>query len=265
MKRLFAAFLLITITGISPVRAAPQILGVIAYNDPVPLSCAMGQCWAELATVCLQKQRPNPLAGTAYRFHGAGEVNLIVTDDAGRQQKLSASNHVRVEVARGFTAVRVELTERQLRELGGVSAAITVDKGMSLVPIEVAGDTNPLSEQEVAYVTDYLRSEADRWLDANDGRAQATRLVNAMINVTPRVGRMTASGRATLLTRAEQSNAMEVTEIGRQRAAASYQACRYMVEDVGRFFSMRRCLETKHDDMMLDVNLEYWRATTPSS
>ncbi|MBT6095896.1 MAG: hypothetical protein HOH04_13510 [Rhodospirillaceae bacterium] len=254
MKRLFAVFLLITIAGISPARAAPQILGVIAYNDPVPMSCATGQCWAELVTVCLQKQRPNPLAGTAYRFHGEGSADLIVSDVTGKQTRLPAADYVKIKVARGFTSVRVELTERQMRELGAAKVAITVGKGMSLVPIEVAGDPDPITKDELAYVRDFLRPEADRWLEANDGRAQATRLVNRMINISPRVGRMSGTDRASLMARAVESSSDTFSTKGQARAEANFQACRYMVEDIGRYFSMRRCLETKHDNMMLDVN-----------
>lgn len=268
MKRLMSVFLLVGLaafSGISSVRAAPQVLGVMAYNDPVPLSCAQGQCWAELVTVCLQKNRPNPLAGTAYRFYGEGDVELILTDARGYRQTVAAQPYVRVSVARGFTAVRVELTERQMRELGGSSAAITVDEGMSLVPVPVAGDPNPITEQELAYVADFLRPEADRWLKADDGRTQSARLVNRMINITPRLGRMTDEDRASLLARAEDAVTMPISDDGRRRAAASYGVCKYMVEDVGRYFSMRRCLEARNDNQIIDINTEYWRATTPGS
>jgi hypothetical protein len=268
MRRLFAAFLLVglaAVAGIRPAGAAPQILGVIAYNEPVPLSCATGQCWAELVTLCLQKERANPLAGTAYRFHGPGAAELVITDANGNQRRLPAAEYLNVKVARGFTAVRVELTERDLRELGGVSAAITVSKGMSLVPVEVAGDPDPITERELAYATEYLRTEADRWLASNDPRTEATRVVNRMINITPRVGRMSAEGRATLLTRAEEAFDGSLSADGRARATSTFESCRYMVEGLHRFFSMRRCLETKHDSLMMDTNTEYWRATTPGS
>ena len=268
MRRLFAAFLLFgftAIAGTQPVSAAPQILGVIAYNDPVPLSCATGQCWAELVTLCLQKERPNPLAGTAYRFHGEGTAQLILTDAQGNQRRLPAADYLRVKVARGFTAVRVELTERELRELGAVSAAITVDKAMSLVPVAVAGDPDPITERELAYATESLRTEADRWLASNDPRAQTTRVVNRMINITPRVGRMTAEDRGTLLARAESGISEPLSAAAREKSEGAYNSCRYMVEKLHRFFSMRRCLETKHDSLMLDANTEYWRATTPGS
>lgn len=268
MRRLFAVFFafgLTAVAGAQPLRAAPQILGVIAYNDPVPLSCSIGQCWAELVTVCLQKERDNPLAGTAYRFHGDGAVKLIVTDAAGNRRTLVAADHLRVRVARGFTAVRVEMTERELRNLGAVTAEVTVDKGMSLVPVEVAGDPNPISARELAYATDFLRTEADRWLDSDDPRTQATRVVNRMINITPRVGRMSAPERATLLARAESGMSRPLSTSALEKADVAFRGCRYMVENLHRFFSMRRCLETKHDSLMLDINTEYWRATTPGS
>lgn len=268
MKRLFAVCLLVTMTiaaAVTPARAAPQVLGVMAYNDPVPLSCAMGQCWAELVTVCLQKERANPLAGTAYKFHGDSGAHLIVTDAKGEEKVLPAGAHVNLQVARGFTAVRVEMTERQVRELGAAKVAITVGDGMSLVPVAVAGDPDPITEKELAYVSDVLRPEADRWLKADDGRTQSARLVNRMINLSPRVGKMSDDDRKSLLVRAKDAVSAPISAEGHRRAAASYGVCKYMVEEVGRYYSMRRCLETRHDNQMIDINTEYWRATTPGS
>ncbi|MEK9724525.1 MAG: hypothetical protein VW405_13720, partial [Rhodospirillaceae bacterium] len=165
-----------------PVVAAPQILGLVAYNEPVSLNCAAGQCSAELITLCLQKHRDNPDPNTPYAFHGDGQATLIVTDAAGKQTRLPAAEHLRVSSARSFTAVKVELTERKLRELGGVSVALTVDKGMSLLPVPTPGDANPITADEVAYATAYLRVEADRWLAGTAPKTVAARIVNRMIN-----------------------------------------------------------------------------------
>ena len=40
------------------VQAAPQALGLVAMDQPVPLRCEGGQCRAEFTSFCLQKARP---------------------------------------------------------------------------------------------------------------------------------------------------------------------------------------------------------------
>jgi len=248
-----------------PVLAAPQILGLVAYNEAVPLKCGWGECSAELITLCLQKHRDNPRPNTPYSFHGEGQATLIVTDAAGNQKRLPAADHVRVTSARSFTAVRVELTERKLRELGGVSVAVTVDKGMSLIPVPKTGDLNPITEDEVAYTTAYLRVEADRWLHGTAPKTVAARIVNRMINNTPRAGRVASTQWDQIWQAGVRHEAGDERAAGRTRAEDIFGACRYMVGDLGRYFSMRRCLESKHDSLMLDMNTAYWDATKPGS
>jgi len=262
---LIIALAFVFIGLVRPVAAAPQILGLVAYNEAVPLNCAYGQCSAELITLCLQKHRDNPLPGTAYQFHGKCEATLVVTDAQGRQHQLAARDHLRVTTARSFTAVRVELTERKMRELGGVKVALIVSDGMSLVPEPKAGDMNPISPEEIDYTSAFLRVEADRWLHGTAPRTVAARIVNRMINNTPRTGRIGTASWQSIWKKGVNSEKGELRAAGREQAQEIFGACRYMVGDVGQFFSMRRCLETKHDSLMVDMNVDYWRAVTPDS
>lgn len=262
---ILSAFAIATLTFARPVAAAPQILGLVAYNDAVPLKCGWGQCSAELITLCLQKHRDNPLPNTPYTFHGEGTATLVVTDAAGNRKRLRAADHVRIITARSFTAVRVEMTERKLRELGGVEVALTVDPGMSLVPVPQKGDPNPITEDEIAYTTAYLRKEADRWLKGSQPKTVAARIVNRMINLTPRAGRVKEAKWQNIWDRSIADEASQERVAGVSQAEDIFGACKYMVGDLGRYFSMRRCLETKHDSLMLDMNTSYWQATKPGS
>ena len=59
----FLATLPLTAIALSPApaQAAPQILGLIAYNEPVPMTCVGGTCTAELSSVCFSntaRRRP---------------------------------------------------------------------------------------------------------------------------------------------------------------------------------------------------------------
>jgi len=59
----FFVALPLTAIALSPAQAAPQILGLIASADPVPMTCVDGTCTAELSSVCLQQHRPTPPTG----------------------------------------------------------------------------------------------------------------------------------------------------------------------------------------------------------
>lgn len=262
---ILSAFAVAIVGFVRPGVAAPQILGLVAYNDAVEMKCGWGQCSAELITMCLQKHRDNPLPNTPYSFHGEGHATLIVTDAAGNQKRMPAGDHVRITTARSFTAVRVEMTERKLRELGGVEVALTVEPGMSLIPVPKAGDPNPITEDEIAYTTAYLRKEADRWLAGSEPKTVAARIVNRMINLTPRAGRVKEAKWQSIWDRSVRDEAGQARAGGRAEAEDIFGACKYMVGDLGRYFSMRRCLETKHDSLMLDMNTTYWQATKPGS
>lgn len=244
--------------------AAPQILGLIAYNDALALTCDRGACSVELTTLCLQKHRDNPSSGTAYRFHGDRPANLIVTAADGAKRSLAADDYVSVTAARGFASVRVEITERQMRDLGAVRAELDVSGRLSLVPLAVAGDPNPITESELDYAMAVLRTEADRWLASSDGGPVAARVVNRMINITPRRGRMTAAGRIDLWSATVAAGDLGEPQAGLRRAEEIYGVCRYSVEDAGSYFNMRRCLQSKHDELMQDINREYWQAVRPT-
>ena len=58
-------------------QAAPQILGLAATAAPLPLQCADGVCSVEVSGICLQKHRPAPDAGTAYRAVSGADITLM--------------------------------------------------------------------------------------------------------------------------------------------------------------------------------------------
>ena len=78
-----ATFPLTAIACAAPAQAAPQILGLIASDAPVPMTCAGGTCTAELSSVCLQQHRPTPATGTVYRPAKGTHITLTVTGPNG--------------------------------------------------------------------------------------------------------------------------------------------------------------------------------------
>ena len=55
---LFVAIVLAPLTvGTMNANAAPQMLGVVASAEPMPLRCEGGVCSIELSSFCLEKER----------------------------------------------------------------------------------------------------------------------------------------------------------------------------------------------------------------
>ncbi|MCH8155383.1 MAG: hypothetical protein IH786_09025 [Proteobacteria bacterium] len=175
VKRLFflLAGALLSLAPIERAAAAPQILAVLASDAGVSFICLDGQCEARLTTYCLQQFRDSPGYGTAYAPARAEDFVLAVIDAQDRERLLPAADYVRFTSARGFMSVSAELPEAALAELGAEAAAIRIAPAAALLPVPVAGDDDPLTEQEVASATEALR-RADRGLvDENPNAAAA--------------------------------------------------------------------------------------------
>jgi len=240
--------------------AAPQILGVTAQSEPVDLQCRDGVCTAELASFCLQKRRDDPEPGTAYTIHGDGPIDLHVKTTDGRRLVLPAKGRVKLTARRSFTAVSLTVAETDLRALGGETVSVRVGEGVSLVPVPVVGDQDPITKEELAYVTSTLRAKADAWLGGNQSKPVAVEIVNRLINATPLPGeRMAHSDRRELWKTVVGDDGKSVDAAGRQRAADMYEACLFRVE-VGRYPNLRSCLEVKQDSLLLDMNTRYWKS-----
>jgi len=240
--------------------AAPQILGVTAQSEPVDLQCRDGVCTAELASFCLQKRRDDPEPGTAYTIHGDGRVDLHVKTTDGRHLVLPAKGRVTLTARRSFTAVSLSVTEAALVSMSAESVKVSVGEGVSLVPVPVIGDPDPITEEELAYVTSSLRGKADAWLGGNQSKPVAVEIVNRLINATPLPGeRMAHNDRRDLWKTVVGDDSKSFDAAGRQRAADMYEACLFRVE-VGRYPSLRSCLEVKQDSLLLDLNTRYWKS-----
>ncbi len=258
-------FLLIPFLGLAMIsmswsaQAAPQILGLTAFNQPLPFTCTDGTCSVELTTFCLQKRRDDPEPGTAYSVHDPDTVRLSVIAADGSRREMAADGLLELRAHRSFTAVRVSLGDETLKALGGVRAEISVAGGASLVPVPVAGDPDPISPGELAHVTGPLRKLAGRILEGDGAKPTAIRLVNRVLNATPLIGRMQTAERHSIWKRVIGETWPQDMNAGTRRAVDMLGACQYRV-DVGRYYSLRGCLSVKQDSLMLDMNLRYWSA-----
>ena len=111
---------------VSPAAAAPQALGLMASNGPVPLACSGGECHAEVTAFCLQEGRAVPPEGTAYEPVGAGPMRLVLTRADGSTVTLDAAEHARLSSRRGFTAMSIAVPHALIARHAAVSASVEI-------------------------------------------------------------------------------------------------------------------------------------------
>ncbi|MFQ5620023.1 MAG: hypothetical protein ACE5FR_13755 [Rhodospirillales bacterium] len=238
--------------------AAPQILGMVATAEPMPLVCAGGTCSAEFSTFCLQDKRVPPRSGTAYTVARGEGLTLLVTGSDGSKRRLPAAGLVRVASARAYMAVTVSVAGPDLKALGATRASIAVGRRVSLVPVPVPGDPWPLSGHDVASATGPLRAAAASLFDRGGENMVAARITNRLINAAPANGPLAPHGRDGLWRRVMGADPADAADPGTLSAARIFTLCRGLAAE-GAYSTLRRCLEKQHDALMVETNGRYWQ------
>jgi hypothetical protein len=250
----------------SPASAAPQVLGLVADNGlPTPLACDGFQCAAQFSTFCLQEARSSPPTGTSYVPTGGG-ISLVATAPDGRSVRLPATEHLSIATLIGFTSVSMSLPQTERDDLAaslGVPAdklqlAVQVGPSVSLIPVPVAGDPDPQTEDELALATGPMRMAAAKTFETRSVAGDAARLTTLLINALPARGRESSEERKALFN--QVASALPNEELmpeGVDRARGLYAECRISVE-TSTMFSMRECLRLKHADLMARTNRNFW-------
>ncbi|MFQ5958167.1 MAG: hypothetical protein ACE5LF_02245 [Alphaproteobacteria bacterium] len=259
--RLFLAIVAAAIAApLAGAGAAPQALGLVATNAPVPLNCFAGECSAQFSTFCLQQARDIPLPGTPYRAVGDG-LSLVAVAADGKARRLPGAEHLSITSQRAYNAVKISMSRGALEALGAVRAAVEVGPKVSLVPVPVVGDPDPQSAQEIAAATGPLRDLGDSIVDNAGPEADAARLTSNLINDLPDRGRVGTDVGDRLWQQRLAQDAADPETVA--HAAEAYGVCRQRVE-AGYYFSLRRCLELKHDEQMMRLNRRFWQAIVGS-
>lgn len=244
-------------------QAAPQILALISTNDPVPLDCRDGLCTAMLTAICLQKDRVPPAPETAYEPIGITQnLKLVATDGDGQVRDLPAKGEMTIVSQRNFLSVRVTVPQDTLRRLGATTLAVSVGKGVSLLPAPLPNDPNPQTEKEIAYTAGTLRNEA-AWLDdPNDAYSSQARIANRVLSLLPANGMVESTEARRAFDQVARANEGKP---GMKEFGELYGKC----EDTrgwsiyGR--NVRECVEAWHDNLMIERNVEYWSRTGAGS
>jgi hypothetical protein len=232
--------------------AAPQILGLVATGEAVPMQCVDGTCTALLSAFCLQQERLPPDFETAYRPAAAGGVTLVVTAADGSVQRLDASGLVAFRSRYGFTAIRADLSLDGLGAMAPESLALEVAPRTTLQPEPRPGDPDPLSAGEIALAAGPLRAAAEAVLEGDSEAARAGRITARLINALPANGDVAPAAREDLWQRVAGTHAP-------LRARSMFSACsRTVDQSVG--YRLRKCLEERHERLQIENTREFWES-----
>jgi hypothetical protein len=125
--------------------AAPQVLGLIASAEPIPLTCEDGMCSAEISSTCLQKSRSAPVLGTAYKPAKDTQITLVVTDASGAQKTLPVAKHVEINSFSMYHSVVIRVPEKFVTGPGNGKASLSVGRLASAIPVAIKGDPRPFN------------------------------------------------------------------------------------------------------------------------
>jgi hypothetical protein len=255
---------LFALSSLSSLQAAPQILAVLETDVGVPFLCDDGICKAQLSTYCLQRERPAPVRGAVYVPAAAEDFTLSLVTPDGTVRDLPAARHVHFIESRGFMAVAAIIGEQDLRKLGGTKAVIRVAANASILPQPVANDPNPLTDEEIAFATGSLRQQGTAIADRT-AQASAARILARLMQSMPVRGAVPdgAAGQLWQSGIGDDLPAEPVLREGLTRARDAYQGC-FTGSPSGTFGGVRRCLEYRHDDLIRDINIDYWDSRVSS-
>ena len=245
----------------APAQAAPQILGLIASTEPVPMICANGTCTAELSSVCLQQHRPTPPTGTVYRPATRTQITLTVAGPDGVNHQLPVAAELTFISLRQFSAVKVSLPEATVRRLGNGTAWLSVGPMASIIPVAIKGDPNPQSAREIARYTGPLRALAERAFERDSDHVNATRILNQMVNRLPA---NSSAGIEKITALWQQTVGRNVTDETQKYLTRAVDDCRKTLRN-GVMADLRSCLSYHHDYLSGENTTNGWRAMNPGS
>jgi len=247
-------------------QAAPQALALLETGDATSLVCDGGVCKAEFTTYCLQKERPLPAAGTAYELADGGGLRLVLTGADGSVRRVEAGPHIRIRTARaGHTAVAIEMPADVLARFAARRASIEVGARVTLAPVAMAGDDNPLTDEERRIAAGPLRAVGAKIVDRGERSVGEVRVLNRLVNAMPDTIDIEPGARTRLWNRALAAGFDKAPAGDRTYAATEYAACwQDRVVELGGV-SVRECLGRRHDRLMWDHGERYWKAVGAGS
>jgi hypothetical protein len=247
--------------GLGSAAAAPQILGLVASNGAIPLTCGEEACSADLSTFCLQQPRANPEPGQRYELADGGAVTLVGTTAGGETLRLPAAPYMTFASTRGFTAVEIAVSSSVIARLGLTALAVEVARSASLVPVTAADDPDPQADDEMALALGAYRQQGGKYFDDSGEAADAIRLTNRMINELPKHQRRPTDTDGHLVEVALRSEMGERADpAGVALVRSHHDACVVKTDVTHHIGSMRACLQGTHDRLVTHANIDFWNS-----
>jgi len=232
-------------------HAAPQIMGLVATTEPVPMQCADGECTALLSAFCLQEKRLPPDFDSAYLPAGPEQVFLVVTTADGRKTGIDASGLVEFRTRYGYTAIEASLPMESLTAERPISLALEVGPRAALLPVAKAGDADLLSAEEIATATGPWRLAAETVMEGDSEGAASARIAMRLVNALPMAGDVQPDEREQLR--------RHIVGGAPAMARQTFDACiRSVDQAVG--YPLRKCLEERHERLQMENTREFWRS-----
>jgi hypothetical protein len=240
-------------------QAAPQALGLEASNGvPTPLRCDGGVCSGVVSSFCLQFERPSPGPGSEYRLAEGGGITLVGQRANGSAIRLSADSLVMIRSRAGFSSVTISVPDSQLQTMGVVTAAIEIAPLTSVLPIAIAGDSDPETPGEIAYATGPQRRFARSTFETPGEKSDAAKVIALVINSLPADEPANPVGREAVWRKAVGLAAgAPLDPQGLVAASRIYQDCGTAV-DTRTTSTLGACMEQARQDLIgaLEFELE---------
>ena len=239
--------------------AASQILGIVASNGmPTPLRCQEGICRGFFSSFCLEQDRPAPHVYAEYRLATGGGLTLVVTRADGSKIRLPADDLVTLRSEIGFSSLSIFIPEARLKALGATSAAIDVAPMTTVLPVAVAGDPNPLTPEEIAYVTGKLRRLAQPAFENPGKMNDEARLATMVVNSLPADEPKTAAGRQAVWNSVMAETARQpIDPTAVAITGRMFSDCGAAV-DLRAEFNLSLCMQLHQTDLMSSFNRAFW-------
>lgn len=246
----------LSVAPLTGALAEPQILGMLAQNEPITLNCSGGECFAEFSAFCMEPNRASPSHNTAYVPAEGAALTLIARATDGSVKEFPAADLASFRNVRGYAAVRVSVDAGILADLGAEGIALKVGERVALLPLPKPEFRRPHEPGEVALALGPRRALGERIVDRGGSRADGARLIGRMINALPESSRVGAEVRSGLW-RATVEGAGYADASGSSVAGQAFEYCLAKdPDDTG--FTLRQCLERRHDWLIWSLNREYW-------
>ena len=265
-RTLVSVAVLALLLPLSPASASrsiePQILALISTGGAQPLTCDGDECVAEFSAFCMEPGRPGPNHNAPYRMAKNSALELIARSADGTERRLPLKT-ARFVSQRGYSAVRISLPRSLLDDLGADSLAIQVGAGVVLLPEELPSYDQLHRQSQITAALGPNRIIGEQLVDRGGERADGARLLSYLINALPATGGVEAARRQALWS-ATRAAPAEVRQAGRAIARRGFERC-LKERASGDDFTMRQCLQHRHDRNMWLLNQIYWQTVGPQS